>query len=109
MITANGKTNEVVPCFTSKIGRTAWWNLQLWVELVAGAGASVEIKVNGNAVPAQTVSLQVGVDSGTFPKREAFASVRLENGDVVTAKVEGPGTVNFELSGDVADEALPQP
>lgn len=108
MIVENGKTQETVALFTADTGRTTWYSLRLFAEIVSGAGATVEIKVNGASIPDQTGAFSVGVDPSAFPKRQASMMVRLENGDVVTADVQGPGTVNLELSGDVPAEQLPE-
>lgn len=107
MIVANGKNNETVPLFTVSNGMTAWWNLRLDVEQVdAAPGAVVAIKVNGASVPDELGEFQASVSPGAYPQRRASRFVLLNDGDVVTARVEGPGTVNLRLSGDVAAEGL---
>lgn len=106
MIVANGKTQEIVPLFTNSNGQTSWYSLRLFVELVSGAGAATEIKVNGASIPDQIGGFNVNVDPSAYPKRQGSMFVRLEDGDVVTADVQGPGTVNLQLSGDVASEQL---
>lgn len=104
-IVANGKTQQVVPLFTANNGVTSWWSLRLAVEQVAGpSGASVEIKVNGESVPNETGAFVVSV--GAVQRRTGAMVVELESGDVVTADVQGPGTVNLSLSGSVEPEGL---
>lgn len=105
-IVANGKQNEIVPLFTSSNGQTSWWSLRLLAELVSGAGALIAIKVNGIDVPNQSGAFTAQVDSSSFPEREATMFVQLDDGDAVTADVQGPGVVNLSLSGDVASEQL---
>jgi hypothetical protein len=43
---------------------------------------------------------------GGLQRRIASMFVELDDGDVVTADVQGPGTINLSLSGDVASEQL---
>lgn len=105
-IVANGKTNEIVPLFTTSNGNTSWWSLRLSVELVSGSSAQVSIKVNGADVPDQSGAFNASVDASSFPDRQASMFVQLEDGDAVTADVQGSGTVNLSLSGDVASEQL---
>lgn len=105
-IVANGKHDETVPLFTSSNGRTSWWSLRLSAELVSGAGAQITIQVNGMDVPDQDGAFVCNVAPGSYPERIASKFVELQDGDVVTAKVEGPGVVNLSLSGDVASEQL---
>ncbi len=105
-IVANGKTNETVPLFSNDNGRTCWWSLRLSAELVAGAAAQITIQVNGEDVPDQDGAFTCNVASGSYPERIACKFVELDDGDAVTAKIEGPGTVNLSLSGDVASEQL---
>lgn len=105
-IVHNGKTNEIVPLFTNTNGNTSWYSLRLAVELVSGGAAQVTILVNGSDVPDQDGAYTCNVASGSYPERIASKFVELDDGDVVTARVEGPGTVNLSLSGDVASEQL---
>jgi len=104
-IVANGKTQEVVSLFTNSNGQTSWYSLRLSVELVSGGGSVVEIKVNGDSVPDQLGAFNCNVDPGT-QERSASRFVLLEDGDVVTADIQGTGVVNLTLSGDVASEQL---
>ena len=105
-IVKNSQSNVVVPLFTVSNGVTSWWALRLFVELVAGQAATVALKVNGQDVPNFEGALTAQVDSGSRPTRTAADFVRLEDGDIVSADVQGPGTVNLSLSGDVASEQL---
>jgi hypothetical protein len=104
-IVANGKSNEVVSLFTSSNGRVSWYSLRLSVELVSGANCAVEIKVNGDSIPDQVGAFVCSVGGG-LQRRIASMFVELDDGDVVTADVQGPGTINLSLSGDVASEQL---
>lgn len=110
MIVKTGKHSEVVPLFTASTGQIAWYGLRLFVELTSGegTGATVELKVNGDTIPDQTGAFVVQVSGDALAERQGSMFVRLEPGDAVTADVQGNGTVNFELSGDIPGEMLPE-
>jgi hypothetical protein len=106
MITANNVTGTV-PLFTASNGMTSWWNLRLAVAVNTGTGgAVVTLKVNGQDIPSQNGGFSAQVDPSSYPQRTFADDVLLNDGDVVTADIQGPTTVNISLSGEVCSEQL---
>lgn len=102
-IEKNNVTGSVA-LFTSSNGRPSWWDLRLFASYNSGPGASITLKVNGDDFPlADSPTLHVA--PGSDPQQEGSWEVRLDDGDVVSAEVDG-GTVNLSLSGEVLTEML---
>lgn len=106
MINKNNVTG-VVSLFTVSNGMTSWWNLRLLASINTGSGgAQVTLKVNGNDIPTQNGGMYANVDPASNPQRTVADDVLLHDGDVVTADVQGPSTVDLALSGEVCSEQL---
>ena len=104
MITQNNVTGSV-SLFTVSNGQTRWWDLRLLVTQVSGSGAVVSIKVNGSDPPTSEGGFFTYVDQTSYPVRQNAKELLLEDGDVVSANVDG-GYVDLALSGEVLSEQL---
>ena len=104
MITQSNVTGDV-SLFTVDNGQTRWWGLRLLATLVSGQGAVVSVRVNGSDPPLDEGGFFVHVDNTSYPARQGSKEILLNDGDVVTAHIDG-GNVNLALSGEVLSEQL---
>jgi hypothetical protein len=93
-------SSGVVSLFTWSGGTPRWFSIRLFAQVAgSGGGGAVDIKLNG-----ATVSTEVGALGGTVGvgvPRHFSAHLLLNDGDVVSAQVDGdPLDLIFEASLD---------